>query len=124
MGGDSNVHVVRGESFSGFVTLMVKMVSSGGLTDSSNVACSRVSLIFHSVLVINFLISLGIIGNLRNLLQAHGSTVLEAIMSVTHSDIKSYFSPLSVYCGDKYVAPEVSNFRSSSDDCGLAAYSI
>jgi len=45
-------------------------------------------------------------------------------MSVTRSDITSYFSPLSVYCGDKYVAPDVSDFRSSSDDCGSAACSI
>jgi len=45
-------------------------------------------------------------------------------MSVTHADIMSYFSPLSVYCGDKYVAPEVSDFRSTSDDCGSAACSI
>jgi len=45
-------------------------------------------------------------------------------MSVTRSDIMSYFSPLSVYCGDKYVAPDVSYFRSTSDDCGSAACSI
>jgi len=45
-------------------------------------------------------------------------------MSVTRSDITSYFSPLSVYCGDKYVAPDVSDFRSTSDDCGSAACSI
>jgi len=51
----------------------------------------------------------------------YGLSVLEAIMSVTPSDITSYFSPLSVYCGDKYVAPEVSDFRSTWDDCGLAA---
>jgi len=42
-------------------------------------------------------------------------------MSVTRSDITSYFSPLSVYCGDKYVAPDVSDFGSTSDDCGSAA---
>jgi len=42
-------------------------------------------------------------------------------MSVTRADITSYFSPLSVYCGDKYVAPDVSDFRSTSDDCGSAA---
>jgi len=45
-------------------------------------------------------------------------------MSVIRSDITSYFSPLSVYCGDKYVAPDVSDFRSTSDDCGSAACSI
>ena len=45
-------------------------------------------------------------------------------MSVTRSDITSYFSPLSVYCGDKYVAPDVSDFRSTSDDCGSAACSV
>jgi len=42
-------------------------------------------------------------------------------MSVTRSDITSYFSPLSVYCGDKYVALDVSDFRSTSDDCSSAA---
>jgi len=45
-------------------------------------------------------------------------------MSVTRSDITSYFSPLSEYCGDKYVAPDVSDFRSTSDDCGSAAFLI
>jgi len=45
-------------------------------------------------------------------------------MSVTRSDITSYFSPWSVYCGDKYVAPDVTDIRSTSDDCGLAACSI
>jgi len=42
-------------------------------------------------------------------------------MSVTRSDITSYFSPLSIYCRDKFVAPDVSDFRSTSDDCGSAA---
>jgi len=42
-------------------------------------------------------------------------------MSVTRSHITSYFSPLSIYCGDKYFAPDVSDFRLSSDDCGSAA---
>jgi len=54
----------------------------------------------------------------------YGLSVLEAITSVTRSDITSYFSPLSVYCGDKYVSPDVSDFRSTSDDCGSAACSI
>jgi len=45
-------------------------------------------------------------------------------MSVTRSDITSYLSPLSVYCGDKYVATDVSDFRSTSDACGAAACSI
>jgi len=45
-------------------------------------------------------------------------------MSFTRSDITSYFSPLSVYSGDKYVTPDVSDFRSTSDDCGSAACSI
>ena len=40
------------------------------------------------------------------------------------TDITSYFSPLSVYCGDKDVAPDVSDLRSTSDDCGSAACSI
>jgi len=42
-------------------------------------------------------------------------------MSVTRSDITSYFSPLSIYCGDKYVAPDVNDFPSTSDDSGSAA---
>jgi len=42
-------------------------------------------------------------------------------MAVTHSDITSYLSPLSVYCGDKYVALDMSYFRSNSDNCGPAA---
>jgi len=42
-------------------------------------------------------------------------------MSVTRSDITSYFSPLSVYCGDKYVTSDMSEYRSTSDDCGLPA---
>jgi len=45
-------------------------------------------------------------------------------MLVTHSDITSYFSPLSVYCGDKYVAPDVSDIQSTSDDYGSAACAI
>jgi len=42
-------------------------------------------------------------------------------MSVTRLDITSYFSLLSVYCGDKYVAPDMSDFGSTSDDRGSAA---
>jgi len=42
-------------------------------------------------------------------------------MSVTCLDITSYFYPLSVYCRDKYVAPKLRDFRSTSDDCGSAA---
>jgi len=42
-------------------------------------------------------------------------------MLVTRSDIMSYFSPLSVCCGDKYVALDVRDFRSTSDDCSSAA---
>jgi len=45
-------------------------------------------------------------------------------MSVTRSDITIYFSPFSIYCGDKYVTPDVSDFRSTSDDCCSAACSI
>jgi len=41
-------------------------------------------------------------------------------MSFTHSDITSYFSLLSVYYRDKYVAPDVIVFRLTSDDCGSA----
>jgi len=46
---------------------------------------------------------------------------LEDIYSVTGSDITSNLSPLSVDCGNNYVALEVSDFRSSSDDCYSAA---
>jgi len=45
-------------------------------------------------------------------------------MSVTRSDITSYFSPLSVYCGDNYVALDASDLRSTSDECGSAACTI
>ena len=45
-------------------------------------------------------------------------------MSVTRSDITSYFSPLFVYCGDKYDATDVSDFRLTLDDCGSADCSI
>ena len=31
---------------------------------------------------------------------------------------------MSVYGGDKYVAPDVSDIRSTSDDCGSAVFSI
>jgi len=51
-------------------------------------------------------------------------SVLGAIMSVTQSDITSYFSPLSVYCWDKYIVPDVNNFRSTSDDCASGAFLI
>jgi len=42
-------------------------------------------------------------------------------MSITRLDIASYFSLLSVYCWDKYVTSNVSDFRLTSDDCGSAA---
>jgi len=42
-------------------------------------------------------------------------------MSVTYADITCYFSPFSVYCGDKYVTLNVSDFRSTSYDCNSAA---
>jgi len=45
-------------------------------------------------------------------------------MSVTRSNITSCFSPLSVCCGNRYVAPNVSDFRPTTDDCGSAACSI
>ena len=45
-------------------------------------------------------------------------------MSVTRSNITRYFSPLSVYCGDKYVTPDVSDLRSRSYDCSSAPCSI
>jgi len=43
-------------------------------------------------------------------------------MSVTRLDITSYFFPLSVYCGDKYLAPDVSDYQLTSDDSGSATY--
>jgi len=58
---------VRGESSSGFVTSMVKMVTSGGLTDSANVCGSGLSLFFRGVVEINFLMSSGIMANLLDL---------------------------------------------------------
>jgi len=51
----------------------------------------------------------------------YGLSVLEAIISVTRSSITRYFSPLSVYSEDKYITPDVSDFRSTSNDCGSAA---
>jgi len=67
MGGDSNSHVVRGESSSGFRTSTVWTVRGGGLTDSSNVCGSGLSLFFRGVSEINFLMSSGIIANPRDL---------------------------------------------------------
>jgi len=58
---------VRGESSSGLVTSMVKMVTDGGLTDSSNVCVSGLSLFFRGMSEINFLMSSGIIANLLDL---------------------------------------------------------
>ena len=58
---------MRGESSSGFMTLMVKMVTGGGLTDSSNVCGSGLYLFFRGVSEINFLMSSVIIANLRDL---------------------------------------------------------
>jgi len=58
---------VRGESSSGFVTSTVKMMRGGGLTDSWNVCGSGLSLFFRGVSEINFLMSLGIIANIRDL---------------------------------------------------------
>jgi len=49
-----------------------------------------------------------IIGNLLDLLQVYGLSVLEPIMSVPHLDIIKYFSP--------FVALDVSNLCSASDD--------
>jgi len=67
MEGDSNSHVARGESSSGFVTSTVKIVTGGGLTDYSNVCGSGLSVFFCGVSEINFLMFLGIIANLRDL---------------------------------------------------------
>jgi len=44
-------------------------------------------------------------------------------MLVTRSDITSYFSPMSIYCGDKSVTSDVSDLRSTSDYCGSPACS-
>jgi len=49
---------------------------------------------------------------------------LEAIISVTRSYITSNFCPFSIYCGDKYVAPDMRDFFSTLDGCSLAACSI
>jgi len=57
---------MRGESSYGFVTSMGKMVTGGGLTDSLNVCGSGLSLFFHGVSEMNFLMSSGIIANLRD----------------------------------------------------------
>jgi len=46
---------------------MVKMVTGGGLTDCSNVCGSGLSLFFRGISEINFLMSSGIIANLRHL---------------------------------------------------------
>jgi len=58
---------VRGESSSGFVTSTVKVVRRGGLTDSSNVCGSGLSLFSRGVWEINFVMSSGIIANLCDL---------------------------------------------------------
>jgi len=42
-------------------------------------------------------------------------------MSFSPSDTTSYSSPLSIYCGDKYVVPDMCDFRSTSDGYGLVA---
>jgi hypothetical protein len=46
------------------------------------------------------------------------------MLPVSRAEITSYFSPLSVFCGDKYVAPDVADFRSTADDCGSPACKI
>jgi len=66
--GSPNVHVVREESFLGFVTSIVRVVSSGGLAEFSNVSGSGVSFLLCSMSEINLLISSGIIAYLGNLL--------------------------------------------------------
>jgi len=100
------------------------MVSGGGLNDSWCVSGSGVSLFFHGVKEINFLISSGIIGDLLELLWVFGLSILEALMSVTRSNITSYFSPLSVHSGDKYVTTDMSDFQATLCDCSSATYSI
>jgi len=59
--------MVSRESSSGLRTSMVWTVRECGLTDSSNVCGSGVSLFFRGVSAINFLISSGIIAFLRDL---------------------------------------------------------
>jgi len=54
----------------------------------------------------------------------YGLSSLDAIISVTRSDITSYFSPLYVYWRDKYIVPDVNDFQSTWDDCFLVACSI
>ena len=58
---------MRGESSSGFPTSTVLMVRGGGLTDSSKVCGSGLSLFFRGLSQINFLMSSGIIANLGDL---------------------------------------------------------
>jgi len=38
------------------------------------------------------------------------------LVTRSHTSVTSYFSPLSVYCGDKYVSKDVSDLRSTSDE--------
>jgi len=94
------------------------------LTDSSHFCGSGLFLFFRGVSEIYFLMSSRIMANLLDLWQVYGLSVLEPRMLVTRSDITSYFSPLSVYCGNKYVTPDVSDLQSTSADCGSAACSI
>ena len=47
-------------------------------------------------------------------------SVLKAIILVTYFDIMSYFSPLSTYYEDKYIAPDISNYHSTMDNCSLS----
>ena len=50
-------------------------------------------------------------------------SILDAIMSVTRLHILRFFSPLST-CGDKHVALDVRDFRSTSDDSVSPPYMI
>jgi len=45
-------------------------------------------------------------------------------MTIIRLDITSYFSPLSMYYGYKYVSSDVSDFRSNLDAYASPAYSM
>jgi hypothetical protein len=68
MAGDSKVYSTKGDSGSGLWASIVKMVRGASLTDCSNILGSGVYLFFHGIFEISFLMSSGIIANLRDLL--------------------------------------------------------
>jgi len=81
-----------------------------------------VKAIVHKVLFQSYLIY--IIDARKCILRQIDITVFRYIMSVTGSDNTIYISPLTVYSRGKYMAPDVSEFQSTSGDCASAAYSM